>query len=221
MKKKKEIQFSLLALGDSYTVGEQVSKDESFPYQFVKGLRAIGMHVAEPHVIAKTGWTTDELQAAIDNNNMHKDYDFVTLLIGVNNQYRRRDVNDYAKEFESLLLQAIDFAGDRPNRVTVLSIPDWSVTPFAGVPLDDGTMHDRDQAARAIDQYNAVSASISAKLKVHYLEITEGTREAASDDSLLTADGLHPSSKEYGRWAEKLIAIVSNEVSGKEIERKE
>jgi lysophospholipase L1-like esterase len=186
--------YTYLALGDSYTIGEQVSARDNFPNQVVSLLKKQGFSVKPPRIIAKTGWTTDELQAAINNSRVKKEYDLVTLLIGVNNQYRGRKAGDYTLEFETLLRQAIQFAGNDPGRVVVLSIPDWGVTPFA---------HDRNrqQIASEIDEYNAANRQVAAKYNVHYIDITPGTREAAMDNSLLTSDGLHPSGKEYARWA--------------------
>lgn len=200
--------FKLLSLGDSYTIGEQVPEEENFPHQLVRRLKPLGLPFESPRIIAKTGWTTDELQQAIDSARPGNDFDFVTLLIGVNNQYRGRKVEDYVPDFESLLHQAIQFAGSKADRVAVLSIPDWSVTPFAGQPKDDGSMHDRNAVAAAIDRYNEANEAISKRMGVHYVGITGGTREAKENPSLLAADGLHPSGIEYNRWAEKLASIV-------------
>ncbi len=194
-------QLTYLALGDSYTIGESVLLTESFPYQAVQALRKKGMGIAAPEIIAKTGWTTDELQQAINAHTFSPSYDFVTLLIGVNNQYRGYPVERYATEFEMLLKQAIQYADGHASRVVVLSIPDWGATPFA-----EG--RDRAQIAREIDAYNAINKRISGQYKTHYIDITPGTREAATDNSLLAGDGLHPSGKEYKRWAEKVAAII-------------
>src|SRR6476660_5417842 len=122
---------TLLCLGDSYTIGESVQPAENFPNQTIGLLRKDGYAFEDPEIVAKTGWTTDELQAAIDTHSFKDPYDFVTVLIGVNNQYRGRTVEDYRPGFESLLKQAIQFAGGKPEHVIVLSIPDWGVTPFA------------------------------------------------------------------------------------------
>lgn len=186
--------FSYLALGDSYTIGESVPIYQSFPYQLVQLLREKGLLVTAPEIVAKTGWTTDELQAGINSTRLLKSYDFVTLLIGVNNQYRGRSTEDYAPGFESLLRQAIGFAGGRKDRVVVLSIPDWGQTPYA-----EG--RDRAKIAKEIDAYNAVNEEISRRHGVHYVNITPGTREAPTDKDLVAHDGLHPSGKEYARWA--------------------
>lgn len=193
--------YSLLSLGDSYTIGESVLLTGSFPYQTVQLLHKAGYYFHAPEIIAKTGWTTDELQAAINQHRFLPAYDFVTLLIGVNNQYRGRPVENYKPEFERLLKQAIQFAGGKADHVIVLSIPDWGITPFA-----EG--RDRKKIAQEIDEYNSAKKSIAEKNKVHYVDITTGTREAATDPSLIAPDGLHPSAKEYGRWAEKITAII-------------
>ena len=200
--------MTLLSLGDSYTIGEQVAEHENFPNQLVKVLERRGINFSAPRIIAKTGWTTDELSDAIATQNIHEKFDYVTLLIGVNNQYRGRDVEEYAREFDSLLQQAISFAGKASHHVIVISIPDWSVTPFAALPRDNGDMNDLNKIAREIDSYNETNRSISEQQGVHYLYITDGTREAINDSSLLAADGLHPSAKEYQRWANRLADII-------------
>lgn len=193
---------SYLALGDSYTIGEMVQPAENFPNQVTTMMKEDGIRV-ETRIIAVTGWTTDELEAGIVAANqespLHEQYDFVSLLIGVNNQYRGRSVDNYKTEFEELLKKAIRFAGNRPQRVVVLSIPDWGITPFA-----EG--RDRTQIATEIDAYNTANKEISLRYGTPYINITPWTREAAADKSLLAADGLHPSGKEYRRWAEKVAA---------------
>ncbi len=190
-----------LALGDSYTIGESLPLKDNFPYQTVDLLKQKGIQISEPVIVAKTGWTTDELMDAIEKRQINGQFDFVSLLIGVNNQYRGRDITVYQKEFEQLLQHAIAFAGDNRNHVFVLSIPDWGATPFA-----EG--RDRVKIANEIDQFNAVNKKVSEKLKVNYIEITAGTREASTNLSLVADDKLHPSKKEYARWAEKLSAGI-------------
>jgi hypothetical protein len=192
---------SYLALGDSYTIGESVPVRDNFPNQAVQLLRNAGLDFKPPEIVAKTGWTTDELQDKINTYVFNPPYHFVTLLIGVNNQYRGRSVEDYRPQFENLLRQAIQFAGNNPDRVIVLSIPDWGVTPFA-------TGRDKEQIAREIDAYNVANKTISEQYKVNYIDITPWTREAASDPSLIANDGLHPSAKEYQRWSEKIASIA-------------
>jgi lysophospholipase L1-like esterase len=195
--------YSYLALGDSYTIGESVLITENFPAQTVQLLRKEGIDMEAPEIIAKTGWTTDELQAAIDTHHFRPRYDFVTLLIGVNNQYRGRSTAEYEKEFTALLEQAIQFAGNNASQVAVLSIPDWGVTPFA-----EG--RDREQIAREIDAYNAINRNIAEARGVHYIYITGHTREAVKDAARFAPDGLHPSAKEYSIWSEKLAAFFKS-----------
>jgi len=193
--------YTYLALGDSYTIGESVLLTESYPYQTVQILRDKGKNFHAPEIIAKTGWTTDELQTAINNYHFQPKYDFVTLLIGVNNQYRGKSSAEYAKEFESLLKQAIKFAGNNTNHVFVISIPDWGVTPYANG-------RDSKKISKEIDEFNAIGEKTSKQYGVQYLEVTTGTREAATDESLLTSDKLHPSAKEYKRWSTKLTEAI-------------
>jgi len=195
--------YTYLALGDSYTIGEQVASKENFPNQVTMLLREKGIVFEAPEIIAQTGWTTDELQTAIKRATLRERYDLVTLLIGVNNEYRGRKTEDYIPEFESLLKQAIRLAGNNTDHVIVLSIPDWGVTPFAAG-------RDRKQIAREIDEYNSANELVSKKYKVHYINITQSTREAATDASLLTLDGLHPSGKEYTLWAGKIASFIKS-----------
>ncbi len=194
---------TLLCLGDSYTIGESVQPSENFPSQTISLLRKGGYAFHDPEIVAKTGWTTDELQDAIDKHSFKDSYDFVTLLIGVNNQYREKPVENYKPEFESLLKQAIQFANGKANRVIVLSIPDWGVTPFAG---------DRDtkRIAIEIDNYNSANKAIAERYKVSYIDITPSTREALNDRSLIASDGLHPSAKEYAKWSEPLSSLIKS-----------
>ncbi|HEY0272169.1 MAG TPA: SGNH/GDSL hydrolase family protein [Chitinophaga sp.] len=193
-----------LALGDSYTIGEMVAEDQRFPVQTAALLQAQGILMAPPCIIARTGWTTDELADGIRAAAITGTFDLVTLLIGVNNQYRGRPVENYEPEFKALLEQAIAFAGGRPGRVIVLSIPDWGATPFAAG-------RDTGKIAREIDAYNAAGRRITAALGAHYTDITPGTRKAATDASLVTTDGLHPSGKEYRLWAQAVVeAVLAN-----------
>lgn len=186
-----------LALGDSYTIGEAVEPAERWPVQLAAMLREQGLEIANPEVIATTGWTTDELAAAIDASPPQGPYDLVSLLIGVNNQYRGRPLEEYRQQFRGLLERAIAFASS-PGRALVLSIPDWGVTPFA-----DG--HDRAQIAREIDAFNAVNWDESARAGARYVDITLVSRMAASDRRLVAEDGLHPSGKMYRAWAELVL----------------
>ena len=197
---------SYLALGDSYTIGESVLPIQNFPSQLTAMLRSAGYEFEDPRIIAKTGWTTDELEKGIDESGNQlpykNEYALVTLLIGVNNQYRERTIDNYRKEFESLLLRAISFAGNDKKRVIVLSIPDWGITPFA-----EG--RDRKKIAAEIDDYNKVNHEIASRYNIYYIDITPWTREAAENPSLLASDGLHPSADEYKRWAVRIFQHLS------------
>jgi lysophospholipase L1-like esterase len=183
-----------LALGDSYTIGEGVDEAERWPRQLAALLRAEGVSVDEPLIIARTGWTTDELAAALDQADLHGPFDLVSLLIGVNNQYRGRSADEYRLEFRALLRRAIELAEGRAARVLVLSIPDWGVTPFA-----EG--RDRAAIASAIDLLNAVNRDEALQAGAGYVDVTPISRRAAQDAALLAGDGLHPSGGMYAEWA--------------------
>ncbi|WP_422361606.1 SGNH/GDSL hydrolase family protein [Reichenbachiella sp.] len=193
--------YKYLALGDSYTIGEAVAADERWPHILQGRLVGDGIKVELPKIIATTGWTTDELQAAIDKEKPAKNYDLVSLLIGVNNQYRGYPIDQYKKEFESLLQQAIAFAQDRADRTFVLSIPDYGVTPFAAEK-------DPPKIARELDEYNAIAKRICDKYEVAFVDITPGSRRAASEPTLVAEDGLHPSGKMYKEWVDAAYPVV-------------
>ncbi|KIC93943.1 lysophospholipase [Flavihumibacter solisilvae] len=192
---------SYLALGDSYTIGEQVPIYESFPYQLVQRLRNAGYPFSAPEIIAKTGWTTGELIRGIGQTQLLPEYDLVTLLAGVNNQYRGYTTEAYEIEFRALMATAINCAGNRPERVVVVSIPDWGVTPFAAGK-------NRKLIALEIDTFNGINRNIAAMANARYVDITAGTREAAENPLLLAADGLHPSGADYARWADRIAAVL-------------
>ncbi len=204
------MNLSYLALGDSYTIGESVLPEENFPSQTVQFLNKSLPLVEDPdsgfntpQIIAKTGWTTDELDAAIDDAAISRTYDIVSLLIGVNNQYRGRSVSEYKTQFDHLLQRAIHFAGNKAKHVFVLSIPDWGVTPFA-----EG--QDRQKIATAIDAYNATAKVICEQHHIVFIDITTAQRADGDTKEFLAADGLHPSGKEYTKWAQKLVKAVSD-----------
>ena len=200
-------QFSYLALGDSYTIGEAVAAEDNFPNQLVALLRGKGMDVGDAEIIAKTGWTTFELSNHLDHHAPElSNYDFVSLLIGVNNQYRGLSAEQYAKDFRSLLMRAVSYAGGDKEKVVVLSIPDWGVTPFA-----EG--RDRVKIAGEIDLFNAINKRVAQDAGVFYIDITPLTREAAADLGLLAEDGLHPGAKDYARWAALMAAWLTDHFS--------
>lgn len=202
-----------LALGDSYTIGESVPAAARWPNRLAELLRAEGIGLASPQIIARTGWTTDELAAALDQlergaavDNAAGEaaappappYQLVSLLIGVNNQYRGRDVAEYRVQLDALLARAIAYAGGQAARVLVLSIPDWGATPFA-------RGRDRARIAREIDAFNAAKRAACAAAGVAFVDITPLTREAAARPELVAGDDLHPSAMDYARWAQAAL----------------
>lgn len=201
-----EFKNKYLALGDSYTIGESVDESDRFPVQLVSRLRKDNIDIADAMFIAKTGWTTDELMSAINEKNLTAKYDIVTLLIGVNNQYRGRDIDNYRTEFKELLNKAISFAGGDTKKVFVISIPDWGITPFA-----EG--RDRNKIALEIDAFNKVNKEETLKAGANYYNITDISRKAESDKSLTASDGLHPSGKMYSLWVDKFYNDVKNLLS--------
>jgi lysophospholipase L1-like esterase len=199
-----EKTYTYLALGDSYTIGEGVDEKDRYPNQTVVLLKAKGLDFEKPTIIAKTGWTTDELAKGIENANIAgQTYDLVTLLIGVNNQYRGRSLENYESEFKKLLQDAIVYANGDSDRVVVISIPDWGVTPFA---VNRGS--DQAKVAKEIDAFNAAKQSIADQLGVHYIDITEEYREIGALPQMVVSDNLHPSALVYGKWAQKLEKVI-------------
>ena len=192
-----------LALGDSYTIGEGVAEDGRWPAVLARALRAEGVALEDPRIIATTGWTTDELAAAIDAAEPLGEWDFVSLLVGVNNQYRGRSLENYREEFTTLLQRAIDFARGRAERVLVLAIPDWGVTPF-------GTASGRDvaQIARELDAFNAAAAAICAEHGVAFVDVAPVARVRGAETAMLAEDGLHPSAAMYALWAAQALPVA-------------
>jgi lysophospholipase L1-like esterase len=201
-------ELTYLALGDSYTIGEGVEESGRYPNQVVELVKKDGIEFKKPTIIAKTGWTTDELHegiiaAGVENNT----YDLVTLLIGVNNQYRGRDIENYKEEFEGLLKKSIKYAKGNPNHVVVISIPDWGVTPFA---MERGT--DQQKVRNEIDLFNKAKKEISQKLGVHYINITDRYREIGANPEMVVDDNLHPSHLVYQEWAKELARIIEQKM---------
>lgn len=195
--------LTYLALGDSYTIGESVTIYGAFPYQLAAALKTDSVNVQDPKIVARTGWTTSNLINAIKGEDLKPSYDFVTLLIGVNNEYQGADIETYKIEFKQLLQTAIQYAGGKPSRVFVLSIPDWGVTPFAKNDARSPVT-----IAKEIDAYNAINQQQTADSGANYLDITAISREAATDPTLLASDGLHPSAQMYARWIALLAPMV-------------
>ncbi|GAA4026055.1 SGNH/GDSL hydrolase family protein [Hymenobacter glaciei] len=194
---------SFLALGDSYTIGEGVAEAARWPVQLAALARQQGVAMQQPTIIARTGWTTAELQDATAEARPAPAYGLVSLLIGVNNQYRGQGVGRYRPEFRALLHQAIGFAGGRPGRVVVLSIPDWGQSPF-------GRRQGADPAATGaeIDQFNAVAQDECRQAHVAYVNITTLTRAATTDRDQFTRNGLHYSGAQMRQWAGRVLPVV-------------
>jgi hypothetical protein len=193
-----------LALGDSYTIGQNVPVLEKFPLQTTQWLVSNGVNITATNIIATTGWTTTNLLAALTDQNPVP-HDVVSLLIGVNDQYQQWDTTGYRARFTLLLQKSIVLAKGLKNRVFVLSIPDYSVTPFAAYG-------DTVQIRRQIDQFNAINKAVTETYQCQYIDITPSTREAKNNPSLIATDGLHPSGLEYKRWAEKLGPLMLAEL---------
>ena len=185
--------ISFLALGDSYTIGEQVPLSDSFPYQLVQLKRKDEKAVIAPEIIAKTGWTTDELLAAMEQTHFLPPYDIITLLIGVNNQYRERSITEFKEQLEQLIQKARLLAHEK-TKMLMLSIPDWGITPFA-------KERDAEKIAQEIDAFNEVCKAIAEKFSIPFLDITTSQRADGKEPSYIAEDGLHPSGKEYAKWA--------------------
>ncbi len=190
--------LTYLALGDSYTIGQSVVPEKNFPNQLASNIKSDSINISVK-IVAQTGWTTDALINTIKATTLAPKYDFVTLLIGVNNQYRGYNINTYRKEFVELLQTSIKYAGGNVSRVFVLSIPDYSVTPFAGNDVSTTT-----RIATEVDTYNQINKEEALKLKVNYLDITPVSREAKARPNLIAADGLHPSAEMYKEWVKLL-----------------
>jgi len=194
--------LTYLALGDSYTVGEAEPQAASYPYQLIDSLNNNGYKALRPNVIATTGWTTQDLINAIAASGINgKKFDFVTLLIGVNDQYRHLSIDVYRTNFTQLLYEAVQFAGGDANRVFVISIPDWGVTPFANG--QDSVIYPE------IMNFNAVNLSISQAAGANYIDVTPVSRTAANDLTLIAPDGLHFSGKMYAMWVKLLEPAVA------------
>lgn len=200
-----EKTLSYLALGDSYTIGEGVPEQDRYPVQLVHELNQKGkLHFSPPQIIATTGWTVDELEAGIRTSEISPEgYDLVTLLIGVNNQYRGRSVESFKAEFEVLLDRAISFARGNKDHVAVISIPDWGVTPFA---LQKAV--DQGKITQEIDAYNQAKHEICSEKGVIFVEITSDYRAIGAKAEMVVEDHLHPSGLVYTRWTEKLLKAV-------------
>jgi len=200
-----ESNFTWLALGDSYTIGQSVTEQERFPAQTISLLKASNILFTNLEYIAITGWTTQNLLDGIAQKNPQGPFDVVSLLIGVNDQYQHLDTAGYRIRFTACLAKAIELAGNNKEHVFVLSIPDYSVTPFA-------KNMDTAQISKEVDTFNAINKAITLSYNISYTEITTLTREAKNDISLIATDGLHPSGKEYAQWAALLEEVIGEKL---------
>ncbi len=192
--------ISILTLGDSYTIGSSVEIDHRWPIQLQSAIeKKHGIDVSLK-IIAKSGWRTDDLRKAIIEENITTKYDYVTLLIGVNNQYQKKAISDYPQEFNKCIDQAINFTQSLDN-VIVISIPDYAYTPF-------GQTKDPKRISKEIDQYNDINKRISIERGVKYVDITDITRIGLSDPALVAKDGLHPSGKCYSYFIPRILQIM-------------
>ena len=194
--------FKYLALGDSYTIGQNVEENQRFPVQLAEKLNEAGLNVAKPTIVARTGWTTANLSQGIEDANLSGTYDLVTLLIGVNNQYQGRDTAEYRKQFRELLNKSVQFANDIEKRVIVISIPDYGVTPFG--------ISNAQRIEAEIDIFNKINREETELKKAHYVYITSLSRAAKNDPSLIAGDGLHPSGQMYGIWVQAIFSVANN-----------
>ena len=189
-----------LALGDSYTIGQSVAEADRFPNQVSAQLNTNAVNLAVTNIIAATGWTTSNLESALNTRNPSP-HDIVSLLIGVNDQYQTHDTSGYRTRFTKLLERSIELARGKKENVFVLSIPDYSVTPFA-------RSYDTTKIRQEIDLFNFINKQVTLQFNIQYIDITPSTKEARYDVSLLANDGLHPSGKEYKKWADKLLPLM-------------
>ena len=194
------VQKKTLGLGDSYTIGQSILEADRFPNKTISILTTGGINLVYPsQIIARTGWTTQNLlnELSISGNVLAPPYDIVTLLIGVNDQFQHVDTGSYRIRFTQCLNKALEYSGQKKERVFVLSIPDYSVTPFGA--------GNAAQIAMEIDWFNAINKQVTFQMGINYTDITPSTRMAAADRTLIAPDSLHPSGKEYLKWANMLV----------------
>lgn len=196
------ITLNYLALGDSYTIGESVSITESYPFQLAKAISNEEITLSAPKIIAKTGWRTDDLINAINKEDPEPNYDLVSLLIGVNNQYQSKPIIQYRKEFQELLERAIVLANGNNSRVFVLSIPNYGYTPFG--------KEKQEKISKEISEYNATNKEIAEAYGVAWFNITLISEKGLSEPNLVANDGLHPSAEMYAAWVEEIKNEVYN-----------
>lgn len=192
---KKSVSY--LALGDSYTIGESVPVNRNFPYQLADSIGKRGNAYESPVIIARTGWRTDQLIEAIESAHLNNGYDLVTLLIGVNNEFQGRSLEEYERDFRLLCIKAIELAGNKKKRVRIISIPDYGYTPYGKA--------NQQRISERIDLFNASNKRIADSLKLKYVDITGISRRGLNEPDLIAADGLHPSAKMYALWVKEIL----------------
>lgn len=195
--------YQYLALGDSYTIGQSVPEGDRFPAQTARLLSSENINIKSIKYVATTGWTTANLQAAISYENPPNNFDIVTLLIGVNDQYQHMDTAGYRIRFTDLLNTSVVLASGRRSRVFVVSIPDYSVTPFVNPS-------DKQRVSKEIDGFNAINKEVTLANNIAYIDITPTSKAAATDPELIAGDGLHPSGKQYAKWAALIASVIKN-----------
>lgn len=189
--------MSYLALGDSYTIGESVPTMENFPYQLADSISKRGKAYESPVIIARTGWRTDQLIEAIESANLKKEYDLVTLLIGVNNEFQGRSLSEYERDFTVLCKKSIELAGNKKKRVVVISIPDYGYTPYGKA--------NQKRISERIDLFNASNKRISDSLELKYVNVTDISRKGLNEPDMVADDGLHPGAKMYALWVKEIL----------------
>ena len=197
-----ESPLSLLALGDSYTIGEGVNEEERWPNQFVQVAYENGIDFLTPRIIAMTGWKTYDLINGIESSNFEKKYDYVSLLIGVNNQFNSRSINEFEDDLDKLLIK-INNLKKKDGRVLIISIPDWGSSPY-------GENMDRNQISTEINTFNNSLKSFANINGLKYVDVTEISRRAINESNLITSDNLHPSGLMYLEWAKKIFNVWIN-----------
>lgn len=196
-------EFTILCLGDSYTVGEAVPVSQSFPFQLLQNLKTEDLITKGTYnLIAKTGWTTTELKEALQQNAVSSTYDIVTLLIGANNIFRNYPTEIYETEFEELLQAAIQKTGNQPEKVIVISIPDYGYTPFG--------KNNQAEISAKINAYNTINELLALQYGAQYVNITPISRKGLQQSYLITYDGLHPSGIMYAEWVAQIIDLAAN-----------
>lgn len=197
-----EMNYSFLAMGDSYTIGEGVEEEESWPVQLVERLRRRDFKMAYPKIVARTGWTTSDLIREVEEEiDVHRNFDLVSILIGVNNQYQKKSLSDFEEELREIFRKAINHSKRRERGVFAMSIPDYGVTPF-------GT-ENADQIGRDINEFNRVIRKVADEYDIDFFYITPISREAATNPQLIAADSLHPSKVMYRYWVDEIIDEVA------------